>query len=67
MERMTLIFTGEDGSMGLHNGKKYKCTVAMANGHIVVYTDNNFRCPYTISGFLANWEIDRQAQILLEP
>lgn len=56
MERLKLRFIGNDHSMGLRKNEVYILCGKISDGYICLEIDG-YEVPYTINGFMANWEI----------
>lgn len=65
MERLKLRYIGEDRSMGLRKNRVYKMR-GMNSGVYIYLIINGRAVPYTISGFLANWETAEGKSLLLK-
>lgn len=55
MEVLKLRFIGKNGSMGLKTNSIYKIPCKIIKDYIVLNI-NETGVPYTLNGFLANWE-----------
>ena len=65
MERLKLRYIGEDRSMGLRKTRVYKMR-GMNSGVYIYLIFNGRAVPYTISGFMANWETAEGKSLLLK-
>jgi hypothetical protein len=54
-------FIGQDGSLGYRNGQVYRLYFKVAgDGHIIAFSledAETHSCPYTVAGFMENWEL----------
>lgn len=55
MERLKVRFIGKDRCMRLRKNRVYKLR-GMISGVYIYLIINGCAVPYTISGFMANWE-----------
>lgn len=55
MERLRLRFIGRNGSMRLQKNRVYTLLCKIDGRHIYLNI-NGLAVPYTISGFMENWE-----------
>lgn len=56
------IFIGAHGSMGYSKGSYYRLRIER-NTIYPIGNDQAKPCPYTLEGFLANWEIKEVEQL----
>lgn len=55
-DRIELRFIGEEGSMGLHHGQRYRCKIFVDYSYIWVDWGRG-NCPYsTLKTLCENWE-----------